>query len=135
MAFKPFIEIKNKIVKLLPGQLQTRLPKEVVIVDVGEKTAQRLNRKYRKKDAPANVLSFRYGSEYGEILVCPLVVRREAKAAGNSFDNQMTWMVVHGMLHLAGMHHEQSPKIAQRVVEIEQRILSQINARERSVKR
>ena len=81
----------------------------------------------RDKNNPANVLSFRYGSDYGEILVCPEVIRKEAEKQGNSSYYQMTWMILHGMLHLGGMHHEESGDIAKKTERIEKEILSKID--------
>lgn len=83
------------------------------------KESRRLNHIYRGKDKATNILSFRYSKDYGEILVCPEVIRREAKAQGNTYKYQVTWMILHGMLHLAGLHHEKSLKTAKRVERIE----------------
>lgn len=113
----------RKVRRLLPHILSKRLPREILVVEVGPKTAQILNRRYRHKSRPANVLSFRYGTDYGEILICPAVIRREAKIEGNSYKYQMTWLMVHGMLHLAGLHHEKSKKLAKKAEKLEQRIL------------
>ena len=87
---------------------------------------QLLNRVYLKKGKLANVLSFRYGLDYGEILVCPEVIRREAKEQGNTYKYQMTWMILHGILHLAELHHEESKRVAQRVEALEKRVLHKL---------
>ena len=65
------------LVKLLPVALRKKLPREVVVVHIGEKDSRRLNRRYRKKNRSTNVLSLRYGPDYGEILVCLTVIRQE----------------------------------------------------------
>ena len=114
------------VVKLLPQAIRKGLPGDIQIVEVSEKESRRLNRAYRGKDKPANVLSFFYDKEYGEIIVCPTVIRREAKAQKHSFEYQLAWMIVHGMIHLAGLHHEQSAAIAQRVERLEQNILEKL---------
>ena len=103
-----------------------KLPKKVSVVLVGSKQAQFFNLKYKKKNKPTNVLSFLYGKDYGEVLICPEVVKEEAKAQGNSYKYQMTWMILHGILHLAGMHHERSRSAAGRVEKLEEKILSKI---------
>lgn len=64
--------------------------------------------------------------DYGEILVCPEVIRREAKKQGNTYKYQFTWMVLHGILHLAEIHHERSPKMAKRVAALEKRVLRKL---------
>ena len=85
-----------------------------------------MNREYREKDKPTNVLSFFYSKEYGEILVCPEIIVREAKEQGNTQEFQMTWMIVHGMLHLAGVHHEKSARAEKEVEKMERKILKKL---------
>lgn len=109
--------------RLLPRYLKRRLPSSITIVEVGAAEASRLNSLFLKKNRPANVLSFRYGKGYGEILVCPKVIRREAKGQGNTYKYQLAWMVLHGMLHLAGLHHERSRLLARKAQELEKTIL------------
>ncbi|OGZ98434.1 MAG: rRNA maturation RNase YbeY [Candidatus Sungbacteria bacterium RIFCSPHIGHO2_02_FULL_47_11] len=111
------------LVKLLPVALRKKLPREVVVVHIGEKDSRRLNRRYRKKNRSTNVLSLRYGPDYGEILVCPTVIRQEAKRSSVPYKYQMTKMVVHAMVHLAGIHHEKSRNMSRRFERLEQRIL------------
>ncbi|QQG45000.1 MAG: rRNA maturation RNase YbeY [Candidatus Sungiibacteriota bacterium] len=116
----------RKFVNLLPESIRGKLPRKVVVEEISLQEAQRLNRLYRRKNKPANVLSFRYADDYGEILVCSAVIRREAKKQGNSYKYQMTWMIVHGMLHLAGLHHEKSKIIAERTKALEEKILKKV---------
>lgn len=116
----------KKIRKLFPKYLQKKLPRKVALIEISKKTSQELNRRYRKKNKPTNVLSFRYGSEYGEILVCPDVIKKEAKAQGNTYKYQMTWMAVHGMMHLGGIHHEGGGAAAKKFEKLEGRILAKI---------
>ena len=100
-----------------------------MIVPISKKISQKINLSYRKKNKPANVLSFRYGQDYGEILVCPEVVRHEAKKQGNSMKYQFAWMVLHGILHLAGMHHEKSSAVARKVDRIEGVVLRKLTVK------
>ena len=113
----------RRIVKHLPQATAKRLPAQISVVPVSEKESRALNRQYRKKDKATNVLSFYYTKEYGEIIVCPSVIRHEAKAQKHSFEYQMTWMILHGMIHLSGLHHERSWKTAERTESVERKIL------------
>jgi probable rRNA maturation factor len=116
------------LVNILPKSLHRNLPKKVIVQKISAHDAKVINRLYRKKNKPANVLSFRYGPEYGEILVCPAVIRREAKAQGNTYKYQLTWMILHGMIHLAGLHHERSAAAGRKVEKIEQSILCRLTS-------
>lgn len=118
------LSFSKKIVKNLPLAIRKQLPKEIAIIAVLPQESLRLNRQYRNKQKPANVLSFLYSPEYGELIICPTIIYREAKEQSNSQLFQMTWMIVHGMLHLAGMHHEASHAVAKKVERVEQTILS-----------
>lgn len=121
-----YMRIQQSIIKLLPRSLQKQLPKMATVIKISEEESRILNHRYRRSNRAANVLSFRYGPDYGEILVCPSVIRREAKEQESSYRYQLTWMILHGMIHLAGRHHEGSRKRAEVVVRLESRILGQI---------
>ncbi|MDP3769570.1 MAG: rRNA maturation RNase YbeY [Candidatus Sungbacteria bacterium] len=113
----------KKIKRVLPRNLAQKLPKTVHIVLIDTETSRRINARFRKKRTPTNVLSFRYDPAYGEILLCAPIIRKDAHTQGNSYAFQMTWMIVHGMIHLSGLHHERSAAFEQRVMRLEQKIL------------
>ncbi|MEK7074230.1 MAG: rRNA maturation RNase YbeY [Patescibacteria group bacterium] len=117
------ISFSREIVNNLPSAIKKQLPKEIAVIAVSPQESLKLNRQYRNKRKPANVLSFLYGQEYGEIIVCPSVIYNDAKKQNNTQVFQMTWMIVHGMLHLAGLHHEDSRIVAEEGERIENAIL------------
>ena len=59
-----------------PMTIRKKLPREIVVVFVGEDASRRLNRAYRKKNVPTNVLSFPFSKTRGEILLCPSVIKK-----------------------------------------------------------
>jgi probable rRNA maturation factor len=71
---------------------------------VGAREGRRLNRTYRGKDYPTNVLSFPL-ERAGDIVLCHPVVAREARAQGKSVAAHYAHLVVHGVLHLHGLRH------------------------------
>ena len=85
-----------------------------------------LNRDFRGKDKPTNVLSFPAAPNKdgyrGDIALALGVTRREAKAAGKSLSDHATHLVVHGVLHLAGHDHERV-RDAQKMEKLEIAIL------------
>mgnify|MGYP001563709586 FL=1 len=121
------LSLVKKIVKLLPAGLRKELPAEIKLVGIIATESRRLNKIYRGKNRPANVLSFYYNRDYGEILLCSEVIKKEAKDQGNSYKYQFTWIVLHGILHLAGMHHEKSAASAIRTAKLEKNILFKIS--------
>ncbi len=88
----------------------------VRIVDASE--SRELNRMWRGKDKPTNVLSFPapeqtrrgrpqdYRLPLGDLVICAQVVRREAQRDGKQLVAHWAHMVIHGALHLAGYDHE-----------------------------
>jgi probable rRNA maturation factor len=68
-----------------------------------------LNRHFRGKNKPTNVLSFPASSNkekyFGDVALALGVTRREAKASGKRVADHATHLVAHGVLHLAGYDH------------------------------
>ena len=104
-------------------------PVELVIRLVDEDESARLNREYRGKEGPTNVLSFPFEAPpevdlplLGDLVICVQVVLREAAEQGK--DPQAHWahMVVHGVLHLLGYDHQDHDQ-AQRMEGLERDIL------------
>ena len=83
---------------------------------VGEEEGRTLNRDYRGKDYATNVLTFVYdetdGVLHGDLVVCLPVVMREAQAQDKSLADHFAHLIVHGMLHLQGLDHEDDDEAA-----------------------
>ena len=87
--------------------------RELGVRVVGPAESRRLNARYRGKDKPTNVLSFPAvempaGPErpLGDLVICPDVLRVEARAQRKSLRAHWAHLVVHGTLHLVGYDHE-----------------------------
>lgn len=89
---------------------------ELSIALVGEKRITELNKKYRKKDKPTDVLSFLYDKNCAEIVICPVLVKK----------NELPRILIHGLLHILGYEHEISVKKAKLMQKKEQYYLSQL---------
>jgi probable rRNA maturation factor len=64
-----------------------------------------LNRRFRRKDKPTDVLSFP-GITGGDIAICAEIARQNAKRLGHTAADEIKVLLLHGMLHLAGYDHE-----------------------------
>jgi probable rRNA maturation factor len=85
---------------------------------VGPAESRRLNAQFRGRDKPTNVLSFPVvelppptgdGNEprpLGDLVICPQVLRTEAREQKKSLRAHWAHLVVHGSLHLIGYDHE-----------------------------
>jgi probable rRNA maturation factor len=72
---------------------------------IGEKRAQDLNKKHRGKTYIPNVLSFPLDTITGEIYICPLVAKREARKFAMTVPGYIGYLFIHGCLHLKGHGH------------------------------
>ena len=85
---------------------------------VDEAEGRSLNRSYRRRRHPTNVLAFVYHDVHGahdvdgDLVLCAPVMRREAAEQGKSLANHCAHLVVHGLLHLQGYDHEHATEAA-----------------------
>jgi len=75
------------------------------VVFCGKTLSQKLNRIYRGKNKPTNVLSFPLGKTSGEIVIDLKTARIEAPKFGESFQSFVGYLFIHGLLHLKGLPH------------------------------
>lgn len=104
---------------------------EICIRVVDEAESQALNKQYRQKDKPTNVLSFPYTDEdeenilEGDIIICAPLVANEAAEQGKSSIAHWAHLTVHGCLHLQGYDHEVTED-AERMEQHEIKILKKL---------
>jgi len=85
---------------------------EVTVRIVDEAESAGLNRRYREREGPTNVLSFPFEAPpgmvsplLGDLVICAPVVAREAREQGKPEEAHWAHLVVHGCLHLLGYDH------------------------------
>ena len=85
---------------------------EVSVVLVGDEEMQELNRKYRNIDKPTDVLSFSQEDDFifpgktsrllGDVVISVDTAEKQAETAGQSLDDEVSQLAIHGVLHLLG---------------------------------
>lgn len=75
------------------------------LVFIGEKQSQKLNKEYRKKDYPTNILSFPLDEGSGEIFICIPKAEEEARSYGRDTAHFILYLFIHGLFHLKGFEH------------------------------
>lgn len=104
---------------------QRQYPNEQVnIRAVTVEESQTLNKQYRQKNAPTNVLTFSYNGEH-DVAVCAEVVKQEAGELRLPEAAYAAWVLVHAFVHATGLDHESSSQEANRVKKLELSILAQ----------
>jgi probable rRNA maturation factor len=90
----------------------------ITLVFVRDKKMRALNRDYRGRDYPTDVLSFRAADEaggeggfgaaefLGDLVIAADTALRQANEAGQSLEREVQELVIHGVLHLCGYDHE-----------------------------
>ncbi|MFH1727398.1 MAG: rRNA maturation RNase YbeY [Pseudomonadota bacterium] len=92
------------------------LDKDFTILFSDDETIQKLNYQYRNKDKPTDVLSFYIDDDedfvsiknfIGDIIISIDTAQRQAENKGHSLFNEISILLIHGLLHLLGYDHEQ----------------------------
>jgi probable rRNA maturation factor len=96
---------------------------ELVLVFVDNKAIQKLNRDYRKKDVPTDVLSFPYrengpdGKFYlGDIVISVPKAFDQARDLGHSLNQELEYLTIHGFLHLLGHEHSHGHEVEEKKI-------------------
>jgi probable rRNA maturation factor len=138
--------VKALIVNILES-LSISTPSEIGIVITDNNEIQRLNRKYRNKDQPTDVLSFTMlaeegGSEQnlafipapdglshlGEIVISYPQAVLQANERKHDVENEIILLLIHGMLHLLGYDHEKSAIEERRMKRKEKDVLLKVGS-------
>ncbi len=99
---------------------------EISVVLADDDFVHTLNKQYRGKDKPTNVLSFENeGLCAGDIVVAYGVLAREAREQHKSFRAHLAHLLVHGTLHLQGYDHL-TEKQAQKMETLETKIMQKL---------
>lgn len=112
-------DIRRWVTAVLTCRQIARNHAELTVRIVNESESGQLNRQWRNKSGPTNVLSFPcQGLEevapdlLGDIVICAPVVAAEAAAQHKGTDAHWAHMLVHGTLHLLGHDHQQHREAA-----------------------
>ena len=106
--------LRNIVLHTL-AQAAPQVAGDVTVVVTTDSTIRRLNRRFRDKDAPTDVLAFPLGEglvaeePYGDIVISYETAQRQAREYGGTLSHEMTRLLIHGTLHLCGYdHHERA---------------------------
>lgn len=107
---------------------------ELSLVFTDDANIRTINAKWRHIDKATNVLSFpafpiqsgqRPGPILGDIVIARETVQREAQEENKSFDDHLSHLIVHGLLHLTGYDH-QNDEEAEQMESLERKILASL---------
>jgi len=124
-AGKVLIDSRQKLVKLDRAAMRRDVRKILALLGIGERElsllfvddegVRQINRDYLRRDRPTNVIAFSLAEGdfgdvnpgmLGDVVVSVETAAREARAAGIAIEDAILYLVLHGVLHLAGYDHE-----------------------------
>lgn len=130
-------ELKRSVKRILNALECEHLPQDVCEVSVllsDDAEIHELNREYRGKDKPTDVLSFSQieGEPFpgqtalGDIVISLETAERQAEKFGNNFPQELLRLLVHGVHHLLGFEHEDVPRsVAEKMRRSEEVVFTQ----------
>jgi len=107
---RPWREFAEQVIQAIGIEKQ-----DATIVFVSDATIKKLNRRFRSKDYPTDVLSFpiraapfevENKSNLGDVVISIDRATLQAKEAGHNFADEVKQLILHGLLHLCGYDHE-----------------------------
>lgn len=144
------IEVNNLTTRRIAGNFLKKVGEKTLLVEgagkkdisialVSSLKIKELNRKYRKKNKPTDVLSFEEINEpiiskknksfLGEVIICPAEVGKNAKEFKSDFRVELARILVHGVLHLLGYDHERGRAERKKMESIQEKILQSLKLR------
>jgi rRNA maturation RNase YbeY len=111
--------------------------RELSVVFASDHLLHELNRTYRGKDRPTNVLAFPQepidtvgpsAGLLGDVIIALPTADREAQTLEQPLETRVVYLLIHGLLHLLGHDHEQSDAAQQRMEALEQELLAYLTA-------
>ena len=139
---------KNMLLKLLESaakheNVNTDIT-EMSLSFVNKEEIQEINRDYRGKDVPTDVISFALNDEVeseisiigledeinsiGDVIICVDIAKEQAEDYNHSFDREIGFLAVHGFLHLLGYDH-MTPEDEKEMFEKQEKILEEFGLR------
>lgn len=103
---------------------------ELTLVFLNKAEMRKINFQFRKKNKPTDVLSFESADEnsLGELLFCIDVLKMQAKQQKHSLEQELLYMLVHGLLHLLGYDHEISKNEENLMFRLQDQCFKQLNS-------
>jgi rRNA maturation RNase YbeY len=129
----PARRLKAVAARILELLKQERAELSVALIGNGE--MRKLNARYRKKNYPTDVLSFPAGAAapggirlLGDVIISVDKAKEQAKERSRTLDEEMTTLLIHGVLHLLGFDHEGSATDARIMGRLERKLYRELCA-------
>lgn len=101
---------------------------EISLLITDDETIHNLNKEYRQKDKPTDVLSFPMDDEVllGDIVISIDTAKKQAEEREINIDREAAFLFIHGLLHLLGYDHETSAEDEKEMFVLQEEILKKL---------
>lgn len=102
--------------------------KELTVMFLDTTPAKKINWQFRGKDYATDVLSFEGVDDncVGELVLCPQVLQKQAVEHKQDYNDELSYMILHGVLHLLGFDHEKSEADAKKMLSLQDEIFQKM---------
>lgn len=101
---------------------------EISLLITNDETIHLLNKEYRQKDKPTDVLSFPMEDEVmlGDIVISLDTAKNQAQEREIGLEREIAFLFIHGLLHLLGYDHETSVEDEKEMFALQEEILKKL---------
>ncbi len=101
---------------------------EISLLITNDETIHLLNKEYRQKDKPTDVLSFPMEDDImlGDIVISLDTAKNQAQEREINVDREVAFLFIHGLLHLLGYDHETSVEDEKEMFALQEEILKKL---------
>ena len=101
---------------------------EISLLITNDETIHQLNKEYRQKDKPTDVLSFPMEDEVmlGDIVISLDTAKNQAQEREIGLEREIVFLFIHGLLHLLGYDHETSVEDEKEMFALQEEILKKL---------
>lgn len=121
-------EFFTGIVEAVFNHLNIENNYEISLLITNDETIHQLNKEYRQKDKPTDVLSFPLDDDtmLGDIVISLDTAKRQAEEREINLDRETAFLFIHGLLHLLGYDHETSIEDEKEMFALQEEILKKL---------
>lgn len=125
LTYEFFIDITKAVFKYIDMEENNY---EISLLITDDETIHQLNKEYRQKDRPTDVLSFPMEDDImlGDIVISLDTAKKQALERDINVDREVAFLFIHGLLHLLGYDHETSAEDEKEMFALQEEILKKL---------
>lgn len=101
---------------------------EISLLITDDETIKQYNKEYRNMDKATDVLSFPMNDNFmlGDVAISFDTAKKQAEEAEINIDREISFLFIHGLLHLLGYEHETSMEDEEKMFTLQEKILTKL---------